>query len=133
MRWWRSSEVLVAPLPLPGVWGGRGGLRSRSDRAVSYLSDLPLAMVEWADAHGSATGDYTLDEVARDFHKPVVYRNFGLLVQQDTHGITMAAEQTGEEVRGLSFIPAGMVVEIVLLGRPKRPRAPKPPAPPAPA
>jgi hypothetical protein len=86
------------------------------------LSTFPLAAVRWLDAHGNALGDYNLGEIRRDFHKPEEYWSFGLLVQDDEVGVTLASEQSGDTVRGISFIPRGMVGEVILLGPPVRPR-----------
>jgi hypothetical protein len=94
-------------------------------KLMSKLATRTLVCVVWQDAHGAALGDYSLSEIARDFHKPVTYTSFGLLIQQDEAGVTLASEQAGESYRNLSFVPAKMIVEIVDLGVPQRKRIAK--------
>lgn len=93
--------------------------------ARAPLSDKPLVAVIWDDAHGAAIGDYSESEIERDFHKPIRYVSFGLLIRRDAAGVTFASEQVGAEFRGLSFVPHGMVHEVIELGLPRRPQAPR--------
>jgi hypothetical protein len=94
---------------------------------AAFLSDLPLACVIWLDAKGDALGEHTRESIDREYHQPTPFATFGLLVKQNEAGITLAMEQcpplVGTEHRGLAFIPRGMVVEVVMLGRPKRSKA----------
>jgi hypothetical protein len=96
---------------------------------AAFLSDLPLACVIWLDAKGDALGEHTRESIDREYHQPTPFATFGLLVKQNEAGITLAMEQcpplVGTEHRGLAFIPRGMIVEVVLLGRPRRPAAPR--------
>jgi hypothetical protein len=94
-----------------------------------FLSDLPLACVIWLDAKGDALGEHTRESIDREYHQPTPFATFGLLVKQNEAGITLAMEQcpplVGTEHRGLAFIPRGMIVEVILLGRPRRPGTPR--------
>jgi hypothetical protein len=89
----------------------------------------PLACAIWDDAHGSASGEFTAAEIARDHHDPALIRTFGLLIHEDERGVTIAQEITSapdEDLptfRGLGFIPRGMLRELIVLGVPKRPGA----------
>jgi hypothetical protein len=91
-------------------------------------SNLPLAAVVWDDAKATAVVEYDLNEVRTQFHKAARYTTYGLLVIQDDKGITLASEEGDDQnLRGLTFIPRQMVVEVVLLGKPraKKPRPKK--------
>lgn len=96
--------------------------------AVKPLASLPLACCIWLDAHGRTDGEFTADDVAREFHRPVPIKTFGLLVCDDERGVTIAQEITSEDegapptYRGLGFIPRGMLKELILLGVPTRTR-----------
>jgi hypothetical protein len=91
------------------------------------LAPVPFVCVVWNDAHGSATGEYTTEEIIRSHHDPMAIRTFGLLVHDDDRGLTIASEITnpdsGDEpvFRGIGFIPRGMLREVIMLGTPKRP------------
>ena len=93
------------------------------------LATLPMVCVVWDDAHGQAGGEYTAEDIVRDYHQPVVCRSFGLLIHDDAKGVTIASEITNPEAddeptyRGLGFIPRGMLKELIVLGVPKRPAA----------
>jgi hypothetical protein len=85
--------------------------------------------VVWNDAHGKTAGEYTVEEIKRDHHKPAPIHTFGLLIADDAVGVTVAQEITGtEEVdgadtyRSLGFIPRAMVLEVLSFGIPKRPK-----------
>jgi len=101
---------------------------------MKALAPLPLACVVWDDAHGHAGGEYTAEEIVRDMHDPAVITSFGLLVHQDERGVTIAQEITSGDgaaeptYRGLGFVPAGMLREVIVLGVPSRPRVRKPKA-----
>ena len=92
------------------------------------LSSLPLVCVLWDDAYGRATGEYTVDEITNDLHRPSCVKTFGLLVREDERGVSLAQEMTADpesdvftHYRGLAFIPRGMLKELIYLGVPKRP------------
>lgn len=88
------------------------------------LATKPLVAVIWDDAHGSHLGDYSESEIERDFHKPVRYTSFGLLVTESAAGYTLAGDTSEGQYRGITFVPKGMVVEIVNLGVPTK-KAPR--------
>lgn len=102
----------------------------------------PLVAVVWDDAKATAVVEYDLNEVRTQFHKAARYTTYGLLLVDDDKGITLASEEGDDQnLRGLTFIPRAMVVEVVVLGRArakkaaakKRPAAPDAaPAPPKP-
>ena len=81
-------------------------------RAAPLRLPYPLVRVLWDDAHMSMD-EYTPEEVFRDMHRPEQVYTYGLLVQDDECGVTIAMEQgvTDGKFRHLTFIPRGMVVE----------------------
>jgi hypothetical protein len=98
----------------------------------------PLAAVVWDDAKATAVEEYDLNEVRTQFHRPARYTTYGLLLVDDEKGVTLASEEGDDHnLRGLTFIPRAMVVEVVFLGRArakktsakKRPAAAPQPAP----
>lgn len=97
----------------------------RRTTAPEPLSAKPLVAVIWDDAHGDAIGEHSESEIERDFHKPMRFVSFGLLIRRDETGVTTATEQVGTQFRGLSFVPHGMVHEVVELGVPRRPLPPR--------
>ena len=104
-----------------------------------------LVAVVWDDAKATAVVEYDLNEVRTQFHKAARYTTYGLLLVDDDKGITLASEEGDDKnLRGLTFIPRPMIVEVVSLARlrtrkarPKRASAasaaPATPAPPSPA
>jgi hypothetical protein len=96
----------------------------------------PLAAVVWDDAKTTAVEEYDLNEVRTQFHRPARYTTYGLLLVDDEKGVTLASEEGDDQnLRGLTFIPRAMVVEVVFLGRAraKKAAAKKRPAAGAPA
>jgi hypothetical protein len=96
----------------------------------------PLVAVVWDDAKATAVVEYDLNEVRTQFHKAARYTTYGLLLVDDDKGITLASEEGDDHnLRGLTFIPRQMIVEVVILGRQraKRTRAKRQPAAPQPA
>lgn len=95
---------------------------------MTKLADRTLVCVIWDDAHGTASGEYTEDEIAKDLHQPMPIKSFGLKVQDDERGVSLANEITSEDLdvlptyRGVSFIPRAMVKEVIDLGVPARRR-----------
>jgi hypothetical protein len=77
----------------------------------------PLAAVVWDDAKATAVEEYDLSEVRTQFHRPARYTTYGLLLVDDEKGVTLASEEGDDRnLRGLTFIPRAMVVEVVFLG-----------------
>jgi hypothetical protein len=90
-----------------------------------------LAAVVWDDAKATAVEEYDLNEVRTQFHRPARYTTYGLLLVDDEKGVTLASEEGNDQnLRGLTFIPRAMVVEVMFLGRAraKRKSRPKQPA-----
>lgn len=90
-------------------------------KASPSLSSSPLVCVIWDDAHMSLD-EYTQDEITRDMHKPSRVRSFGLMVRHDATGVTLATDEgeADQKFRKVNFIPAGMIVEIIDFGLPRR-------------
>ena len=86
------------------------------------MTDRPLACVRWTDAHGNSLTTYEAHEVP---HAPAIVQTYGIVIRQDDAGITLACEvfEAGS-FRGVTFIPAGMVLEVRYFHavRPKRAR-----------
>ncbi len=83
-----------------------------------------LVAVVWDDAKATAVVEYDLNEVRTQFHHPARYTTYGLLLVDDQQGVTLASEEGDDHnLRGLSFIPRQMIVEVVTLPR-KRNRKP---------
>jgi hypothetical protein len=77
-----------------------------------------LVAVVWDDAKATAVVEYDLNEVRTQFHKAARYTTYGLLLVDDDKGITLASEEGDDQnLRGLTFIPRQMIVEVVILGR----------------
>jgi len=90
------------------------------------LTDLPFVCLRWDDAKGAATGEYTIEDVNRDWHQSQEIKTFGILLVDDDKGVTIAAEITQDDpvmFRGLSFVPRGMVIELIHLGFPRKSRS----------
>lgn len=84
----------------------------------------PLVAVVWDDAKATAVVEYDLNEVKTQFHKAARYTTYGLLLVDDDKGITLASEEGDDQnLRGLTFIPRAMVIEVVMLGRQRAKRA----------
>ncbi len=95
-----------------------------------------LVAVVWDDAKATAVVEYDLNEVRTQFHRPARYTTYGLLLVDDQQGVTLASEEGDDHnLRGLSFIPRQMIVEVVVLARRRirKPTVKKRPATTAPA
>ena len=67
----------------------------------------PVVVVEWNDAHGSATTDYEPGNLP---HQPLIMSTFGLLLKHDEVGATISGEMSEDgSYRGVTFVPAGMI------------------------
>lgn len=90
--------------------------------------------VRWLDAHArNQAVEYTENEVD-NYHRAEEVITLGLIIKDDEAGISLYTEETGpSDIRGLSFIPRGMITEVIPLGRlspTRKPRhAKKTPAP----
>jgi hypothetical protein len=86
------------------------------------LLTKPFVAVRWADAHSSSFTEYAEHELP---HRAVHYTSYGFLLRQDADGVSLVTEHSDEATyRGTSFIPAAMVLDLVLLTLTRK-RAPK--------
>jgi hypothetical protein len=87
------------------------------------LLDRAFVAVRWQDAHSSGSvTEYSEHELP---HRSAHYTTYGFLLRHDDSGLTLATEHSDEHTyRGVCFVPAAMVVEIVPLTL-MRKRAPK--------
>lgn len=87
---------------------------------MSSLSKYHLTAVIWDDAHHSME-EYTVEDVGRNFHKPIRTTNYGLKIQDDAAGITLTSEEDADgDLRHVFFIPRNMILEVIDFGPPKR-------------
>jgi len=83
-----------------------------------------LVAVVWDDAKATAVVEYDLNEVRTQFHRPARYTTYGLLLVDDQQGVTLASEEGDDHnLRGLTFIPRQMIVEVVTLPRKRNRKA----------
>jgi hypothetical protein len=80
-----------------------------------------LVKVLWNDAHGSAANVcYDIEEIP---HMPVLVESYGILLKMDEIGVSIASEKCDDSTyRGYSFVPAGMLVKVEPLKKPKKSR-----------
>jgi len=71
-------------------------------------------LIEWADAHGGDQGWVDHSEID---HKPAGVVTVGLLLKQDSVGITVVMSKQDEAIGGYMFIPACNVVSITQLNK----------------
>jgi len=82
----------------------------------------PLVSVRWRDAHGTSTTAYAEHEIP---HAAIEITTIGFLLRRDEAGVSIAGEYCADNTyRGVTFIPSGMTIEVVELGKPKRARKP---------
>lgn len=87
---------------------------------VRKLANYPLVAVVWDDAF-ALSEQTTMEEIESSYHKAQRFTTFGLLLKESEAGITLAGEiESNGQFRHVSFIPRGMIVEMVLLGVPRR-------------
>ena len=83
---------------------------------------MKLVKVTWNDAHASVATLYEVHEIP---HQATVVQTYGLLLRQDDSGVSLANELcSGETYRGVTFIPAGMIVKVeeLKLTKPRKPK-----------
>ena len=81
-------------------------------------STHPLVAVVWDDAKATAVVEYDLNEIRTQFHRAARYTTYGLLIVDDQQGVTLASEEGDDHnLRGLTFIPRQMIVEVVVIAR----------------
>ena len=77
------------------------------------MADKLVAGV-WDDAHVSQVDSFTRDEIAD--RAAVTFTTFGVLVRDDEKVVAVAAEICADATyRGVTYIPRGMVREIIKL------------------
>jgi len=78
------------------------------------MPNKPLVALIWMDAHSPAyETEVTSEEVE---HKPMPIVTFGILLKDDTSGVSVASEQTGPDTyRGHTFVPRGMVTSVTVI------------------
>jgi hypothetical protein len=93
------------------------------------LFRYPFVIVIWNDAHArNQAVEYTEDEAKIQLHRGEVVRTGGFLLKEDEVGVSLYNEETGpDSVRGLSFVPHAMIIEVIRIGYLKRPRKPRTP------
>lgn len=74
---------------------------------------MPLVGVLWNDAHGEATRTVSPEDgTLTAFHKSLQIITYGLLMRDDSTGVTVVAEDYGDgDYRGPTFIPRELVCE----------------------
>jgi hypothetical protein len=84
------------------------------------LDNHPLVAVLWDDAFMSMD-EYTQEE-AEQLHRPEQVWSYGLLVREDERGVMLAMDAgvTDGKFRKITFIPKGMVVEVVELSKARK-------------
>ena len=86
-------------------------------------SHLPIVIVTWDDAHGSATKDVTERELP---HAPTRMQSIGWLLRDDETGVSIGTEVFYEDgvayFRGHTFVPRGMVQTCVVKTRARKVR-----------
>lgn len=87
-------------------------------------STHPLVAVVWDDAKATAVVEYDLNEIRTQFHRAARYTTYGLLIVDDQQGVTLASEEGDDHnLRGLTFIPRQMIVEVVTVTRRRQRKA----------
>ena len=73
----------------------------------------PAAIIIWNDSHArNQAVEYEESEVAA-LHRPEECMILGLIIKDDSTGISLYSEETGDtSVRGLSFIPREMLKQV---------------------
>jgi hypothetical protein len=92
------------------------------------LFRYPAVAVKWLDAHArNQAVEYEESEIIQQ-HRPEPCLTLGLMVKRDDTGITLYTEETGPTaVRGVNFIPAAMIEDVIELNltRKRKPNARK--------
>lgn len=92
-----------------------------------------LVKVRWNDAWVSGTEPINLEEVHLK-HRAMQMTTLGWLLFEDEDGVSVANENYIDDdgldtYRGRTFIPRGMILEVVPLEKQRKPRKSKPPPP----
>jgi hypothetical protein len=80
----------------------------------------PLVMLTWRDANATAAEVYRRDV----HHAPTIVQTVGWMLDRDDAGVSIACEAIpdaeGAQYRGVTFVPAGMVVRVTRLRKGSR-------------
>ena len=90
---------------------------------------LPIVIVEWTDAFGEGTLQWWEGQDIE--HAPLIVKSVGYLMREDDVGVTIwqdMCKEDGSSYRGKTFIPRGMIKDIIPL-YPKKVRKRKNPQP----
>lgn len=78
------------------------------------LFRYPIVAVKWLDANARQPAVEYLESEIPQVHKAEPVITLGLLIQNDEAGVTLYNEETGpDSIRGVSFIPAKMIQDII--------------------
>lgn len=80
---------------------------------------LPLVGVKWDDAHGNAQTVISAEDVSlTSFHGPLPVITYGILLQDDLKGVTVATEDyENGDFRGPTFIPRSLVKDMWIVSK----------------
>ncbi len=88
------------------------------------MASKPLVSARWLDAHGEGTNAYAEHEIP---HAAIEVTTYGLLLRQDAAGISLASEWCADNTyRGVTFIPAAMLLDLKPLVPVRKARVKKP-------
>lgn len=83
---------------------------------ANKIVEPPFAIIRWRDAWGEETGEATVAN-AHEAHRAVPMETAGWLLKQDDAGVSIFCERCTEGreyvYRGRTFIPTGMIVEVI--------------------
>lgn len=91
------------------------------------MTDKPLVILTWKDAHGGGNTVYHDHELP---HAPILIHTVGWLLRLDAEGVSVGGELCEDGAwRSVTFVPAPLIVTTKYIVKPaKRPR--KTPTPP---
>lgn len=79
-----------------------------------------LVLVRWNDAHSGGTEQFEASSVP---HAPMIVETVGWLLRQDGEGVSVASELIdGATYRAYTFVPAGMVISVTPVVKPRKKR-----------
>jgi hypothetical protein len=82
-----------------------------------------VVALRWCDAHATATNTYEIHELP---HKALEITTFGLLLRDDSEGVSIASEDCGSGCyRGVTFVPRVLVIECKPVKPARRKREPR--------
>ncbi len=72
--------------------------------------NLPLVIIEWADAWFKEEGITLGDAKIPSIHSPTIVHTLGWVLFEDEGGVSLATEYYDDTYRGRTYIPRGMIV-----------------------